>query len=191
MVKFEVETSYVLSIFGSGLVFDEGQRWKGKRKILNEIFNFDFIRNLTPKIAQICEGTIERLDKDGDGQGVSYDIHEYSLGMASTVVLSCFLGAELQDEQIEGKNIGKFLQDLASDVFLQSFSLFFAVFGVRGVKLGLRKVDKDINRRVKLYQAVGRSIVDKKIQEVTAKHEKHQLQEKPADLIEAVIRNSL
>ena len=36
---------------GEGLVFSEGDEWKMKRKVLTEVFNFDFIKSLAPKIA--------------------------------------------------------------------------------------------------------------------------------------------
>ena len=36
---------------GEGLLFSEGDQWKMKRKVLTEVFNFEFIKSLAPKIA--------------------------------------------------------------------------------------------------------------------------------------------
>lgn len=40
---------------GHGIAFSEGDEWKRKRKIMNSVFNFDFITDCIPKIARICD----------------------------------------------------------------------------------------------------------------------------------------
>ena len=44
---------------GIGIVFSEGEAWKKKRKIVTEIFNFDFLQKLSPKIALICDNAFD------------------------------------------------------------------------------------------------------------------------------------
>jgi hypothetical protein len=41
-------------VAGLGLIFSEGDRWHRKRKILNKVFNFDYLKSNTKKIAYIC-----------------------------------------------------------------------------------------------------------------------------------------
>ena len=41
--------------FGGGVVFNEGEVWARKRRILNKIFTFDLIKSLIPTIEKIIE----------------------------------------------------------------------------------------------------------------------------------------
>ena len=79
------------------------------------------------------------------------------------MILSCFFGTDMKEERIEGFKIVPYIQNLFADALIQSLSLFYAVFGLKGVKLGLREVDKRMNRRIELYKAWGKSKVDEKI----------------------------
>ena len=61
-----VKTDFIKNFIratGEGVVFSEGKVWKMKRKVLNEIFNFDFIKSLTPQIADSCDKILDRMDK--------------------------------------------------------------------------------------------------------------------------------
>lgn len=46
-------------VAGRGLVFSEGEAWHRKRKILNKLFNFDFIKSQSQKIAKISSDSIK------------------------------------------------------------------------------------------------------------------------------------
>jgi cytochrome P450 len=35
---------------GNSMIMNEGEAWKNKRKVLSEIFNFDFIKRNVPKM---------------------------------------------------------------------------------------------------------------------------------------------
>ena len=48
-------------VLGNGLVFSEGQAWKHKRKILNKVFNFNFVKSLCERISTICDESIEEV----------------------------------------------------------------------------------------------------------------------------------
>lgn len=63
---FDVENNYnfqklkpVIRVFyrffGMSLGMYEGQEWKKRRSILNQIFNFDFIKMQTSNIVAICD----------------------------------------------------------------------------------------------------------------------------------------
>ena len=48
--KAKTFTYKLFTMLGSGLLFSEGDNWKNKKKILNLVFNYEFIANLCPKI---------------------------------------------------------------------------------------------------------------------------------------------
>ena len=57
--KSKIEKDNLQRGIGEGIVFNEDQMWKMKRRILNSAFNFDFIKSLAPKIANLCDKTLE------------------------------------------------------------------------------------------------------------------------------------
>ena len=60
---------------GEGIVFTEGEIWKKKRRVLNKVFNFDFIKILTPTIANLCDKAFEELEKGFDKNEVEYNLN--------------------------------------------------------------------------------------------------------------------
>ena len=50
-------------LIGNGLFFAEGDEWKKKKKILTSVFNFNFIKNQTPKIIRICDEAMDYIEK--------------------------------------------------------------------------------------------------------------------------------
>jgi cytochrome P450 len=49
---------------GDTMIMNEGDVWKSKRKLLSEIFNFDFIKRNVPKMKEICHEMLEKMEKD-------------------------------------------------------------------------------------------------------------------------------
>lgn len=49
--KLEKVIANLMRFAGKGLAFSEGERWRRKRTILNKVFNFDFVKAQTYKIA--------------------------------------------------------------------------------------------------------------------------------------------
>ena len=56
--KDEEEIGNISRGIGVGLVASEGKEWKMKRKVLTEVFNFNFLKGLTPKIAELADNAI-------------------------------------------------------------------------------------------------------------------------------------
>ena len=59
------------------------------------------------------------------------------------------------------------------------------------MELGIRRKDREMNRKVVLYEAWGKQVVGDKIKKIKEKAERGELGEKPSDLIEAIVRDSL
>ena len=49
--KNEYEIANARRMLGNGLFLSEGKSWKMKRKVIQEIFNFNFIKSFAPKIS--------------------------------------------------------------------------------------------------------------------------------------------
>ena len=48
---------------GYGIAFSEGDEWKRKRKIINTVFNFNFLTSIIPQIVHICNQNMDELEK--------------------------------------------------------------------------------------------------------------------------------
>jgi cytochrome P450 len=48
---------------GRGIPFSEGEEWKRKRKIINAVFNFDFVKSMTYKIEKLCAKAIKDVEE--------------------------------------------------------------------------------------------------------------------------------
>ena len=79
--------------------------------------------------------------------------------MAANVMFDCFFGQSLRQEQIEGVSPFVFLRQLANDVNVQNFDLLCMIFGTKFLELGLRQKDRDISRRLRVYEEWGRQVV--------------------------------
>ena len=77
---------------GVGLVASEGKEWKVKRKVLTEVFNYNFLKALTPRIAELADEAIEKMEKLSKGDEIEYDVHDLTIALAGDVMLVCFSG---------------------------------------------------------------------------------------------------
>ena len=60
--KDEAEVSNMKRGLGEGIVFSEEKTWKMKRKVQNGMFNFDFLKSLTLKIAGESDAVLNLMD---------------------------------------------------------------------------------------------------------------------------------
>ena len=49
-------------MIGMGLLLSSGDLWKKKRRILNEVFHYDFIIGLIPNITSLCDEGLEKME---------------------------------------------------------------------------------------------------------------------------------
>lgn len=47
----------------NSLILNEGDYWKRKRKIFTDILNFDFIKSKVPKMIQIAQKKVEKMER--------------------------------------------------------------------------------------------------------------------------------
>lgn len=68
--KVKSFVSNLKRIIGGGILLSEGEIWKDKRKVMNKIFNYDFITDNIPKIERIIDQALDKLEEretKGDG----------------------------------------------------------------------------------------------------------------------------
>ena len=73
--KADLDIASTKRAVGEGLVFSEGKKWKMKRKVLNAVFNFDFVKSFIPKITKLCDQTLDNFE--GNCKNGEYNLYEY------------------------------------------------------------------------------------------------------------------
>ena len=111
--------------------------------------------------------------------------------LAGNVITTCFFGSDLKSEKIEGKTIPCFIKELIGHMAIQLFGPLGVLGGYQLVELGLRQKDREVNRRIALYKKWGEHTICQRVEEIKKKHSNGELSDNPADLIEAIVRESL
>lgn len=90
---------------------------------------------------------------------------KYGGVLASNVILECFLGGKSETVELDGKSLANFLITLINDTNIQSSSPLSMILGVKFLNLGLRAIDRDINRRLKLFTDWGIKYINLRLKE--------------------------
>ena len=93
-IKFPVIIQFGQKFIGDGLLFSEGENWKKKRKILNQVFNFNFIKSQYPRIIHYCQSTLDEMEADAirDGNSFEYSVNKFAVSFSVKAIFGGFLG---------------------------------------------------------------------------------------------------
>jgi cytochrome P450 len=69
--KFEPIIANLRRVVGSGIAFSEGNEWKKKRKVISNVFHFEFLHSLIPKMIKTLDEYFEEFDENGEKGGVA------------------------------------------------------------------------------------------------------------------------
>ena len=187
--KLELFAAHIERAMGAGVVFSEGKVWKRKRKIITSVFNFEFLKSLTWKIANISDRSIEAIEEETrekkQREELEFNLLNLTVNMFSTVMIECFFGAKASGEKLDGKHVSVFVTDLVNDVSAQGQDFLYLLFGTKILDIGLKESFRDVNRRLRLFKQWASGVVAKRIQE--AKEKLGEKKGSPEDLIEAFV----
>ena len=107
------------------------------------------------------------------------------------MIVSCFFGSNLENEQIEGKKVPNFVKEMIGDLAVQIFDPLTILFRIRLIDWGIRAKDREVNRKIRIFKEWGKTVVQQLTQEIKRKHADGELGENPKNLIEAIVRESL
>jgi cytochrome P450 len=51
----------MVRVMGYGIPFSEGDQWKRKRRIINEVFNFEFLKSKIKTMEHLCSKAIKDI----------------------------------------------------------------------------------------------------------------------------------
>ena len=58
-----MENANVRRGLGNGLLLSEGNSWKMKKKVLQEVFNFNFIKGQSLKMAELTDNVLDKMEE--------------------------------------------------------------------------------------------------------------------------------
>ena len=132
----------------NGLVFTQGEHWKRQRKLLSQVFHFDYMNSSLPTIRATTKEWIEKNCKNSSAStpvNVSKELKMFT----STVLWRIFFGEDRFDQtQNAHKTVELILGNIKTSRDL-AISIWNILFGPKFFKLGLRSIDRKFNREKK------------------------------------------
>lgn len=153
-VKEPVFLGPMLQLIPGGLVVAEGEKWKSQRKLISQVFHYDYINACIPIINRKGQEWIENyIVKEESKEIPSTSIIDVKKAMkmyTSRVIWRTFFGEE---DIVSGAESEKFLELIlhnVGEIAQQSFSVFNVFFGPGFFQLGLRAEDRKSNQETKI-----------------------------------------
>jgi hypothetical protein len=84
----------------------------------------------------------------------------------ATVMVRIFFGSDIKGKTLDGQKISQFVSELVADGQRQSQSPLVMLLGPKFTDLGIRELDRDLNRRLKLFRAFAYDLVKNKFDEL-------------------------
>ena len=63
-IKLPFVVNQLKRVMGDGTSLVEGDAWKRKRRIMNTVFNYDFITSMVPNISRIFDDAFQIAEED-------------------------------------------------------------------------------------------------------------------------------
>lgn len=131
------------SLVRNGLVFTEGEKWKSQRKLISQVFHFDYMNACIPIINRKCLEWIDSYCRDGTQ--VFLDVKKTMKMYTSRVIWRMFFGEEDIQTSVDSEKFMETILNYASGAMTRCFSLYNFFLGPKFFKLGLRASDREYN----------------------------------------------
>ena len=142
-----LEPMYIL--MRHGLLFSHGNQWKRHRKTLSTIFRYEFLMSQIPTIVNTTRHILSREIEAQKGKHIN--ILELYQMITGELVFRIFFGEDLEGVTIDGLPLTTYLAHLCDLGADNSRAPENILFGVKGVKLGLFKRNRDYLRQTQKF----------------------------------------
>jgi cytochrome P450 len=136
----------------NGLAFAHGNDWKDQRKLLTQIFHYDFLKQNTPLIHEVACKHLEKLSKQADLNNVV--LRDTTYNIAGEVIGRLFFGKDLSALTYEGKDATRTIGDLMKDIYVLLFHPLTAIFGQSVWKIVRTELSKSVEKKIKDFRAI-------------------------------------
>lgn len=123
------------------------------------IFHISFFHKFILKITDIVDREIAAIRGH---DAYSFHAQELSALISGDTIVKTFFGIAF-NEKIEDEPISVWFSRLITDSEIQERSLRYFVFGLNMLKAGLFREDRDVNRRIALFKALAKELIEKRL----------------------------
>ena len=174
---------------GIGLFIAEGEQWKAQRKLISQVFHFDYMNRCLPTVNRTLR---EWIESNCSSNSSIVNIHEQSKTFTSTVIWRIFFGEEsFTEEKASAKNLIALTLKNSSESITRIISPFMLLFGPKFFKLGLRACDRQFERDQAELISFFKSKLEMFKKNVLEEKQSGKKSDRPRNLIELLIDESL
>mgnify|MGYP000858907067 CR=1 FL=1 len=155
------------------LVFSEGEKWKRLRKLLSQVFHFDYMNNSLPTIRKTAQEWIERNCKSSSSSPRLVNVSKELKMYTSTVIWRIFFGENSFTGNDDAAPIVEMLLGHIKTARDLSFSVRNFIFGARIFKLGLRPIERRFMKNQKIIKDLFFAKLNQLKEEVNEKKKLH------------------
>ena len=173
-VKFGGLNGNMSDFMKNGLIFTEGEKWKRQRRLISQVFHFDYMNNSLPIIRATAK---EWIDNNCECSSTSPSVVNVSKALkmyTSTVLWRIFFG---EDKFTEGQNAPEILDLIVKHIRAGrnvALSLWNFIIGPRFFRLSLRSADRQFWRERKTIEKIFYSKFDELREKIINQKEKTQ-----------------
>jgi len=142
-------------LFGTGLLYAEGDVWKNHRKIISTSFHYEALKS---QVGLIQNTTKEFLDKVGTEGCEDYSIINKIQEITGEIVGRIFFGEKLNDYTFDNKPLTIYLADLLAAVGTSALTPLGILLGPKLIKYLPRH--KKILKKVSNFRELCHKIID-------------------------------
>jgi cytochrome P450 len=88
--------------FGEGLVTSSGELWKRQRRLIQPLFNHDWLVQVSSSITALADQMRLRWERDY-GQETEFDVAAEMMSLARKIIVEALLGADITTEVVEAR----------------------------------------------------------------------------------------
>jgi len=158
-VKAESYMDLYKCLVGTGLVTSEGETWKKHRKIVSNVFHFDFIKEAVPSI---IETTREFFDKLKTKDLNNVDIMKEFEKIAGEIVGKVFFGQQFSKYSLHGQPFIEYIYKVGMPLVEESLGIYNNLFGAWFVKAGFLRKHREIMNGIKEIREFVRKVVEER-----------------------------
>ena len=147
------------SLLGRGLVTSEGARWKAQRKLLSNVFNFEYLKLVLPTVKTTVHQGLNDI-KSTSLQNVN--IMDVFQRITGETVGKIFFGAQLNHHQVHGQPLTITLASLIADVGTLTLSPERMILGDWILKKGILPKHRKLNKRIEEYRKICVDIIEER-----------------------------
>nr|ABY59975.1 cytochrome P450 monooxygenase CYP5010A1 [Tetrahymena thermophila] len=152
-VKFENALTGFKQFLGNGIAFEEGEKWKSKRRFVSQLFKFDVVVNYLSSIRKVTQMMLNRVEDS------NFQVQKQFEALNSAISVQIFMGANIDEYKIDDKNSYDAIDQMCSDIFYHYQNITTAFLGEKFVKLKLRQSDKVICDKVQYVRQQMKNII--------------------------------